>query len=511
MAERTKVQLLKEVNDNVTSNGMRDITGKKIRDLATNLVDSVALETDVDDTIPLDLVVSPGHIDKTNIPNRFVVEIRYRLNRFDGNARATANVTQLQVQFGSILNARTINFKTSQLGTYNFVVPVTSAMIDEINDAAVGSDLIFAVTMLNSDGVQVLKKDGSATETRSQVALSLEVIESESGGVSQDEVNQSINTAIENSVQFWARAAPGNEDEHGNQYYPPADALAKDAVQHTVATPNGDGAMVWGLLTEESLAKALATKIDTIAANKARIDQIARHGEASNVRNIPNGGAALDDLVGDHAFQLIDPAAAPDGAVAVVVQVGVTGSDVTEGAAVAIIRNWVANSQRTFTITQSQYDSFSLSIPVDATSVEFRYRFYADGVIDPGDRPGDVSLGAALSTEIALWYVGAHNRTPLTLQEAVEASNSAGVTSITLPENYADWEALHIYGFDTIEAHIYGDQIDTAMLAVQSNQKNVVISGSPGANKNQGEFSWTRSNRTIDLSGADRIIYAQLR
>ena len=82
------------------------------------------------------------------------------------------------------------------------------------------------------------------------------------GGISEDEAINLINTAFTNGIQPWARSAPSNADGHGNQFYPAADVLAKDPVQHYVPVPNSEGNIVWQLLTEDSFAQSVKAKLD---------------------------------------------------------------------------------------------------------------------------------------------------------------------------------------------------------------------------------------------------------
>ena len=351
--------------------------------------------------------------------------------------------------------------------------------------------------------------------------------------LTETQVDNIVNTAILNGIQEWALAAPNNQDNLGNQIYPAADVLA-DAAQHDyplLADRNGTSA--WRKLPEGGLADAVVTKLDATATNSAaiatqkeRIDQIARHGTADNIRMIPSGGDRLTRLVGTHSFQMIDPAAAPDGAVAVTVQVGVTGSDLGTGSAVALLRNWTATSTRTFTISQSQYDVFNVLFATDARSVEFRFRFYAAGAIDDSvTDPGRVSLGAAIATEIVQWYIGAHDEEPATLLAAVDGSDTAGDTSVSLNASVHAGHAFNWRTYDTLRVAIWvnnrgGNRIVTgslpvAVIAAQTANRNFVVGGNPatGDLTSTATLIYHASNQTMSVIGGsgERIIFAQLR
>lgn len=70
-----------------------------------------------------------------------------------------------------------------------------------------------------------------------------------SGGVSEAKAreiaDEEVDRGIENGVQEWARAAPGNEDNEGNQIYAGADVYAPDAVGGHVLTAGRNNATHW--------------------------------------------------------------------------------------------------------------------------------------------------------------------------------------------------------------------------------------------------------------------------
>ena len=65
------------------------------------------------------------------------------------------------------------------------------------------------------------------------------------GGVTQRDVDNTVNHAIENSVQLWARTAPGNEDAEGRQIYAGADTYAPDAVGGQLFMAGRNGSTSW--------------------------------------------------------------------------------------------------------------------------------------------------------------------------------------------------------------------------------------------------------------------------
>lgn len=64
------------------------------------------------------------------------------------------------------------------------------------------------------------------------------------GGISRDAVINIINAAFDNGIQEWARQPPFIQGTN-DQAYPPADALAVDAVKEYFLRPNSEGFLVW--------------------------------------------------------------------------------------------------------------------------------------------------------------------------------------------------------------------------------------------------------------------------
>ena len=54
-----------------------------------------------------------------------------------------------------------------------------------------------------------------------------------------------FNSAIQNAVQLWARAAPANANAEGERYYPAADDLAKDSTHGDLLTAHRNGSTFW--------------------------------------------------------------------------------------------------------------------------------------------------------------------------------------------------------------------------------------------------------------------------
>ena len=104
--------------------------------------------------------------------------------------------------------------------------------------------------------------------------------------------------------------------------------------------------------------------------------------------------------------------------------------------------------------------------------------------------------------------------TDLVLQAAVDAaSDTSGVTSITLPVNYnTDYRDLIIGVRGKNEDRIASADVPLAMLAAQAATRPVVLSGNidVGNLQNVAFASWNPTTRVITMNQEDRIIYAVL-
>ena len=107
-------------------------------------------------------------------------------------------------------------------------------------------------------------------------------------------------------------------------------------------------------------------------------------------------------------------------------------------------------------------------------------------------------------------------KAPMVLQAAADGGNTAGVTTITLPANYATYRTVEIAAWHNSnrqqENRIVDSYFRTAMLAAQTANRTIVLAGTPGAQNNSNLISatWNPTTRTISLNQSDRIIFASL-
>ena len=398
----------------------------------------------------LTMFVSPAHIDKNNIPNRFIIELRYPLDRYTGNNLARANATQYQVSFGTVQNAFTKNFQANSVGRLGIAVPVTEAMRDVIEAAAVGTDIIVGVSLLNSDGVQVTLADGQ-NDLRSRVSLSLEVIESSAG-----------------------------EDE-----------AARKGVESNLA--------------------GIKENVTSIQNLQAQIRSIERHGTPDNFRIVPGAVDTFDDLARTYRAQVLDPTEIPSNVDKLAVMVGNHGGDLSAGSIVDTHDNWDRSSPFSFTITAAQRDFFD-GIITNRSQVEIRFLMLPDTYELPA-QAGRVSLSEIVETFLATIYVGAVRAgVPNTLQAAVDGGDTAGVTQLVLPENYSDWTDLSLGLWENEQDRIAFSMVSTELLKAQTAPRTIHLRGNvAGSLDKLMACTWTPATRTVTLLRSDRIIYAQLR
>ena len=119
----------------------------------------------------------------------------------------------------------------------------------------------------------------------------------------------------------------------------------------------------------------------------------------------------------------------------------------------------------------------------------------------------DAASGGTLIGELKL-TINIPPKNNRVLQAAVNAVANAGVTSITLPTNYADFTRLGVVVMATNNQRIMEMELHTAFLAAQSGVKNIVF----GSRGNQAIItgSWNNSTRVLSASNDGRFIYAVL-
>ena len=102
------------------------------------------------------------------------------------------------------------------------------------------------------------------------------------------------------------------------------------------------------------------------------------------------------------------------------------------------------------------------------------------------------------------------------IQAAVNGADNAGVTSITLPADYATYKKLHLALWEASEDSLVEHVSSTAVLAINavSGGRTIIAGGRIGGRQGQGgqplTLTWTASTRVLALGGGDRIIYAAL-
>ena len=335
------------------------------------------------------------------------------------------------------------------------------------------------------------------------------------GSFNEEKAVALINTAFANGIQLWARTAPANEDEHGNQIYPAADVLADDAVKDYVLTPNSGGALVWGLLTENSLVDAVKDKLalslknaEEITSIQSQIRSLERHGSPNNFRLVPSAVDEFTDIDRTYRVQVLNTGEIPSNVDKLVVMVGDVGGALGEGTIVDAVRSWDRSSQFSFTITDAQRRFFEPSI-VDQTQLEIRFLLLPNDYTIPNNI-GATSLGEIVQTDLAVLYIGEHGGVPRVIQSAVNGVDGAGVTFIELPENYTSWKKLHIAIYEGQGDDIISMDIHTSLLSVQGNNRDFLVDrGAAGANP--AILRWTTANRRLTRQqNNDTIIYAIL-
>ena len=141
----------------------------------------------------------------------------------------------------------------------------------------------------------------------------------------------------------------------------------------------------------------------------------------------------------------------------------------------------------------SHYDD-SVALPANST-LRLYQAVSAGGKGDKGD-PGEP---AARRVQV--------------VQAASAATDTAGVLSITLPADYATYHDLSIAGWETADDVMFGHDLPTAVLAAQTQTRNVTIMGNPAA-QGAANASWNPATRVLTATQSRnapwRIISAEL-
>ena len=122
-----------------------------------------------------------------------------------------------------------------------------------------------------------------------------------------------------------------------------------------------------------------------------------------------------------------------------------------------------------------------------------------DGTIDTGI---DHAVGEYVSLGGGRWKATAGR----VVQAAVDGADGAGVNSITLPANYADWRALSVAMWTDADDDIAPETIPTALIAAQSTGRAFLL-GRRGSTR----LAWNSTALTLTRSGSNNsIVYAEL-
>ena len=99
---------------------------------------------------------------------------------------------------------------------------------------------------------------------------------------------------------------------------------------------------------------------------------------------------------------------------------------------------------------------------------------------------------------------------PLMLAPAVAGADNAGVTSVVLPADFAQFRNLRLDLWDVGRDRIVEATLSTAMLAAQVADTRAVLGTTGRQEAHRIESLWTPGNRTLAVTTGDRIIYAAL-
>ena len=167
-------------------------------------------------------------------------------------------------------------------------------------------------------------------------------------------------------------------------------------------------------------------------------------------------------------------------------------------------------------LTQSQVDARVLAlrtlVPTFATPATGDRLFFTDEN-QSGD-PLRVTQVGTLATAMGVpsaAVVARIPKAPVVLQAAVNGGDTAGVTSITLPANYATYRGIGLTAWERNEDRIVTGSLQTAMLSAQTANRVIVIAGNPTGNAGaRVTLNWNPTTRALGLAQQDRIIHALL-
>ena len=262
---------------------------------------------------------------------------------------------------------------------------------------------------------------------------------------------------------------------------------------------------------------SVAANARAIASLKDQVLSLERHGTVAEVAQVPNGINVYADIDREYTFSFVNPADAPEGVKGVFIVVAKPGDADNTGVSVSTRVGIGPNDTVSFQVTAARkliLDAIA-NDGVNLHELEFRYFFYNQAGIDSNnivrsDAPAGPSLSDAIAVVRVPFYIGARPNIPNVLIEPVNGVDGAGETFVELPENYSDWKKLHVAVYEGAGDDIISKDIHTALLAVQSNNKDFLVDrGASGANP--AILRWTTNNRRLTRQqDNDTIIYAVL-
>lgn len=155
----------------------------------------------------------------------------------------------------------------------------------------------------------------------------------------------------------------------------------------------------------------------------------------------------------------------------------------------------------TITLAAGNADAVASALITDGDQdVEIRLRFY-----DAADAGNEIER---LGFNIPVVQL---RRPANVIQAAVDGADGAGVASITLPANYADWDHLDIAMWEENADDIALKSIPTAVIAAQTGDRKLLVDRDASGGERL-RLLWDMSARTLTRNGnTDTIIYAALK
>ena len=222
--------------------------------------------------------------------------------------------------------------------------------------------------------------------------------------------------------------------------------------------------------------------------------------ELTDVQKALDLGAYLETPVVERASAAIEgpwrinfdnPTALPDSGYWFTIDV--EGQPATQGRVA-----WAQASSASFTIATAVAEAIFQGAGAKR-AIELNLYFYTAAAGRASDYVARLRYGVAFLTAKAANI----------LQVAVDGGDAAGVASIVLPATYDSWKRLSLGIWEANSDDIDVIEIPTAIIKAQTVNRDFRIYG--GRNNQQvAMITWVVATRTMDPSGNDRIIYAEL-